>query len=289
MKRILTTLMAVAMIWSLCAVSAFADEKNTPTMDGAPDMETTTIIGDTVDGATATATESDDSDKTESSQTVADVPEERRFYFDDGSYWFRDDSREETFGLPHTHNFDFSNPILDIAPTCTEPGLRQAACAFCNVYVLCIETPALGHTWSDWTVSNDGKTEIRTCSVCEETETRDIGNAPGTNDDPSYVLDLSSAAVGGSAVSGTGKLLKSDGSAPDGKKYVYVVVNYERPDGSTWAVAGTYSVDSDGEFDLPSITGVSDMVSSVLVIGVDSKTGANWAGHNITKPGRIKP
>ena len=112
------------------------------------------------------------------------------------------------------------------------------------------------------------------------------GGTPGASD---YVLDLSGASVSGSEVSGTGTLRKSDGSAPDGKKYVYIVVNYERPDGSTWAVAGTYAVDSDGEFDLPSISGVSDKVSSVLVIGVDSKTGANWAGHNITKPGRVKP
>ena len=104
-----------------------------------------------------------------------------------------------------------------------------------------------------------------------------------------YSLDLSGASVNASGVSGTGRLVKSDGGKPDGKKYVYIVVNYERADGSTWAVAGTYSVDSDGEFDIPSITGVSDKVSGVLVIAVDSKTGASWAGHNITKPQKISP
>ena len=133
---------------------------------------------------------------------------------------------------------------------------------------------------------------VRTIDASNDTMVIRISYKVGGSAQPAatdYVLDLSGASVSGSEVSGTGTLRKSDGSAPDGKKYVYIVVNYERPDGSTWAVAGTYAVDSDGEFDLPSISGVSDKVSSVLVIGVDSKTGASWAGHNITKPGRIKP
>ena len=104
-----------------------------------------------------------------------------------------------------------------------------------------------------------------------------------------YELDLSGAQVSGSEVTGTGRMVRTGGNQPEGKRYAYIVVSYERADGSTWAVAGTYSVDADGEFDLPSITGVSDAVSGVLVIGLDAKVGANWAGHNITKPGRIKP
>ena len=116
-----------------------------------------------------------------------------------------------------------------------------------------------------------------------------VDGAGSETEKNTYELDLSGAQVSGSEVTGTGKMVQTGGNQPVGKRYVYIVVNYERPDGSTWAVAGTYAVDSDGEDDLPSLTGVSDKVASVLVIGVDSKTGANWVGHNITKPARIAP
>ena len=105
-----------------------------------------------------------------------------------------------------------------------------------------------------------------------------------------YKVDLTEAVVEKSGVSGIGKVVKVSGNQPEAKKYVYIVVNYVRADNSTWAVAGTYSVDpEDGSFDIPSITGVSDNVASVLAIAVDSKVGAGWAGHNIASPVKKAP
>ena len=102
-----------------------------------------------------------------------------------------------------------------------------------------------------------------------------------------YVLDLSGASVSGSNVSGTGKIVKTEGNQPVGTQYVYIVVNFERPDGSTWAVAGTYLVNEDGSFDLPTINGITDKLTSVTAVGLDAKVGSNWAGHNITAPAKI--
>lgn len=105
-----------------------------------------------------------------------------------------------------------------------------------------------------------------------------------------YIVDLSDAAITGSSVSGMGKVVKTGGNQPESKKYVYIVVNYQRDNGTTWAVAGTYSVDpDDGTFDIPTITGVSDSVSSVLVVALDQKLGATWAGHNIAAPAFVRP
>ena len=108
-----------------------------------------------------------------------------------------------------------------------------------------------------------------------------VSGGTGTN---TYTLDLSGVSITANGVSGEGRIVRTGGSQAAGKLYAYVVVNYERADGSTWSVAGTYSADSDGLFDMPTIAGVSDRVTRVVVIGLDAKVGANWAGHNITKP-----
>lgn len=110
----------------------------------------------------------------------------------------------------------------------------------------------------------------------------------GSGGGKDYEVDVSGASISASAVSGVGYVKKIDGGEIEGKPYVYIVVNYERADGTTWAVAGTYSVEKDtGEFDFPTITGVSDTLVSVLVIALDSKVGENWAGHNIAAPERL--
>lgn len=99
-----------------------------------------------------------------------------------------------------------------------------------------------------------------------------------------YRLDLSGITIDESGISGSGRIVKTGGNQAEGKKYAYIVINFEREDGTGWSVAGTYSADSDGVFDVPSINGVADRVSGVIVIGLDAKVGANWAGHNITSP-----
>ena len=65
--------------------------------------------------------------------------------------------------------------------TCTETGLTEGKhCSVCDeVLAAQEEVPALGHDWGEWTVSipatpeAEGE-EIRTCSRCEEEETRPL-------------------------------------------------------------------------------------------------------------------
>ena len=68
-----------------------------------------------------------------------------------------------------------------VAPTCTEAGLTEGShCAVCGEVITAQErVPALGHTWGAWIVTtpatcDDAGVETRTCSVCGETETREI-------------------------------------------------------------------------------------------------------------------
>ena len=104
-----------------------------------------------------------------------------------------------------------------------------------------------------------------------------------------YELFIGGAEIEGSSVSGSGALLDGDFNPPAEKCYVYIVVNYERADGTTWAVAGTYPVDEDGMFDFPSITGVSDTLTGILAVGLDAKVGSAWAGHRITPVEKLDP
>ena len=104
-----------------------------------------------------------------------------------------------------------------------------------------------------------------------------------------YVVDTANAVVVGSEVSGTGVVEKTGGNQPVGKQYVYIVVNFAREDGTSWAVAGTYPVYSDGEFDLPSISSVADPIESVFIIALDAKVGANWVGHKIAPTAMLTP
>ena len=68
-----------------------------------------------------------------------------------------------------------------VEATCTETGLTEGKhCSVCDeVLAAQEEVPALGHDWGEWTVSvpaapeAEGE-EIRTCSRCEEEETRPL-------------------------------------------------------------------------------------------------------------------
>ena len=59
-------------------------------------------------------------------------------------------------------------------PTCTEVGTQTKRCSRCS-YALVIETPATGHTWSDWEHAT-GRVHKHTCITCgaEETEEHKI-------------------------------------------------------------------------------------------------------------------
>ena len=57
-------------------------------------------------------------------------------------------------------------------PTCEEKGAEEEVCNVCHKKGASRELDLLGHDWSDW--QDAGAQEIRTCSRCGKTETRDI-------------------------------------------------------------------------------------------------------------------
>lgn len=72
------------------------------------------------------------------------------------------------------HNYKTSTK----APTCTEQGSVTKTCANCGK-VVAETTEALGHTYGDWIPASEanctqGGEEYRTCSVCNELETRTV-------------------------------------------------------------------------------------------------------------------
>ena len=71
-------------------------------------------------------------------------------------------------------------------PTCTENGEKTGTCSDCGKTVTEI-IPALGHSWSEWTVDPDNdKQEVRICANCGEKEYRDI-DTPVLPTDPTPV------------------------------------------------------------------------------------------------------
>ena len=88
----------------------------------------------------------------------------------------------------HTWGDFTPNEGQDMTPneTCESKEVTgKVKCTVCGVeeeHTLTIE--GLGkHTWGEWKASEDGKTETRTCSVCGETETKDVA-APEPPDEP---------------------------------------------------------------------------------------------------------
>ena len=73
----------------------------------------------------------------------------------------------------HTHSYKLSRIV---SARCTEGGYTVYACS-CGEAYQDDYTPALGHSWGDWSVTRDatyseGGEETRTCSVCGTSETR---------------------------------------------------------------------------------------------------------------------
>lgn len=84
-----------------------------------------------------------------------------------------------------THQWE-SDYTVDQEPTCVTPGRKSIHCSDCTAVKDVQEIPATGkHSWSEW-VQEDGK-EVRTCSVCGETETRALAVSPETGD---HAVDL---------------------------------------------------------------------------------------------------
>ena len=81
------------------------------------------------------------------------------------------------------HNPGAAKKENNVEPTCTEAGSYDMVvrCTRCNEILESTHTdvPALGHDWSDWAVTTaptctEKGVETRTCSRCNETETRDV-------------------------------------------------------------------------------------------------------------------
>ena len=73
----------------------------------------------------------------------------------------------------HTHN----HTNVTTAPTCENGGYTTYTCSCGNTYQA-DQTPAIGHSFSDWTPDGKGK-ETRTCSVCNKSEERTDANFDG--------------------------------------------------------------------------------------------------------------
>ncbi|MBQ6381927.1 MAG: S8 family serine peptidase [Clostridia bacterium] len=84
-------------------------------------------------------------------------------------------SLQEARDALHEHNYI---PTVT-APTCTEQGYTTYRCDGCEDQYITAFTPALGHQWSEWTVTTpatflENGIETRTCSRCHAEETREI-------------------------------------------------------------------------------------------------------------------
>lgn len=84
------------------------------------------------------------------------------------------------------HTPDPSKAVV-VAPTCTAQGYTKNYCSVCQQYYNTDYTPALGHTWGEWSEkiyygdddTKDGY-QIRVCEVCGATEQKEVpGSAPG--------------------------------------------------------------------------------------------------------------
>lgn len=90
----------------------------------------------------------------------------------------------------HTHNYTASV----ISPTCTSSGYTTFTCSCGNSYTE-DETPALGHSFTGWTVTAEATTtsegrKERTCTRCRYTEAQSIPKAIDTSSFSARVIQL---------------------------------------------------------------------------------------------------
>ena len=106
----------------------------------------------------------------------------------DGHYfggWYYDEDFRKPFDPSRSITQDFTlfakwckveDWTIVTQPTCTQEGLKQGHCVFCDALVQDV-LPALGHDWSEWgnntATCTEAGTETRECARCHETETRD--------------------------------------------------------------------------------------------------------------------
>ena len=96
-------------------------------------------------------------------------------HYTDGHYSLPDSATgiraDSTYTMVYTSAVhSYKETAVITPPTCTEKGVSTFTCTGCT-YSYDGETPALGHTWSDWTPAGNHATHTRTCSGCNKTET----------------------------------------------------------------------------------------------------------------------
>jgi len=173
--------------------------------------------------------------------------------------------------------------------TCVETGLTTYICNICgDSYEEVL--PLVAHTAVNVdavvaTETEDGMTAGTKCSVCGEILSGcEVIPAVVEN---TYAVNTSDIKIVDNAVVGSGKIEKASGNQPLDKLYVYVTLNYERADGTKYAIALPYQTDSDGSFDIIEYS-TKDKLVSVVVIGEDAKVGASFAGHLVGTPQMIE-
>lgn len=70
--------------------------------------------------------------------------------------------------VPHTHDYRETGRV---EPTCTEDGYIEYACDCGDTYQETL--PAPGHTWGEWTPTEDGR-QVRYCQICGAEEWAEI-------------------------------------------------------------------------------------------------------------------
>lgn len=94
------------------------------------------------------------------------------------------------------HDFD----EWPVTPICEEEGLIARSCKKCGYYEE-VESPALGHDFADWEISQEAScrhtgVERRRCKVCEKDETRDIPKLTHTVEEWAINTEPTTEAVG---------------------------------------------------------------------------------------------
>ena len=104
--------------------------------------------------------------------------DEHKFTLDAGTYYlkvtgdrfysYNDSTGTYELSMGHEHEYEESV----VPPTCTEEGYTSFTC-LCGISYKEDVIPALGHSFGDWTASEEEGKEERSCSVCGEKEERD--------------------------------------------------------------------------------------------------------------------
>lgn len=88
--------------------------------------------------------------------------------------WYTNSNGTHSHTCSRCHNFESANCDYDVTvteATCTEAGYTTHVCKICGYTYVDGNVEALGHSWSEWTDTEDGTAHTRICSGCGEVET----------------------------------------------------------------------------------------------------------------------